>query len=268
MTIPKINNGLTAAEYHAYSGLSKTQLGYLQRSPLHLRNYLDTPRTKATEDQIIGTAVHTAALESELFNDQYVIAPVCDRRTKEGKAVYAQFVTENFGKTALDAEDYHNVLAIAGAIRSAPALAQFGITTEGLRGVAEASVFGVDFGTNLGIKARLDYYDPETNTIIDIKTTKTSDFRSFRREIFKWGYGLQAVHYRDIVQQITGKPARFIFAAVEKESPYAVQLFELDEASYQALTDERAELFRQWSKALQTNTFKGYSTDIASVSLV
>jgi hypothetical protein len=265
MTIPKINNTLTAPEYFAYSGLSKTQLGYLKQSPSHLRNYLDTPHNPATPDQKFGSAVHTACLEPETFGERYCVAPVCDRRTTIGKAAYAEFLAANVGKDAIDAEDYQTVLNIAAAFRACPALQQYGIG-EG-DGVAEASVFAVDGGTNLSIKARLDYYHPATNTIIDIKTTKSADFWSFRREIFKYAYALQSCHYRDIVEQITGRPARFIFVAIEKESPHGIQLFELDEESHLKADTERRELIRGWAKALSTNTFNSYPSEVASVSL-
>jgi len=265
MTIPKINNTLTAPEYFAYSGLSKTQLGYLKQSPSHLRNYLDTPHKPATPDQKFGSAVHTACLEPETFEDRYCVAPVCDRRTNVGKAAYAEFLAANVGKEALDPEDYETVLNIAAAFRACPALKQYGIA-EG-DGVAEASVFAVDGGTNLSIKARLDFYHPATNTIIDIKTTKSADFWTFRREIFKYSYALQSAHYRDIVEQITGKPARFIFCAIEKEAPFGIQLFELDEESHLEADTKRRELIRGWAKALATNTFTSYPSEVASVSL-
>jgi hypothetical protein len=265
MTIPKINNTLSAAEYFAYSGLSKTQLGYLKQSPSHLRNYLDTPHKPATPDQKFGTAVHTAVLEPEKFEDTYCVAPVVDRRTTVGKAAYAEFLAANVGKEAIDAEDYQTVLSIAAAVHACPAIQQYGIGTHA--GVAEASVFGVDFGTNLSIKARLDFYHPETNTILDIKTCKAADYWSFRKDIVKYGYGLQSAHYRDIVEQVTGRSARFIFVAVEKEAPYGIQLFEVDSASHDKVNAERRELIRRWAEALRTNTFTSYPSEVASVTL-
>jgi exodeoxyribonuclease VIII len=267
MTIPKITNSLTAEEYHATAGISKTQLGYLKKSPAHLRAYLDAPKSKPTEDQIIGTAVHVSALERDLFDEQYVLAPVVDRRTTAGKATYAQFVADNAGKIALDASDYVAVQKIGDSIRSTKSLAKFGITPDGLRGISEASVFSVDVITNLVIKARLDYYDEETNTIIDVKTCRDASFHQFRRDIYKYSYGLQSVHYRKIVEDITGRPCRFIFAAVEKEEPYAVQLFELDSESSIAIENERRHLLDSWNKAIKTNVFESYPQEVAIVSL-
>ena len=272
MTIPKINNILSAEEYHAYSGLSKTQLGELKKSPLHLRTYLDAPRTESTPDQKFGTACHTAVFEPERFESSYAVAPEgIDRRTTAGKAAWAEFQSLNVGKELLKAEDYDAVRALAYSVGTCKGLERFGIGYgDGapiLRGIAEASVFGVDFGTNLAIKGRFDYYDAETDVIIDLKTCARADFWSARKDLIKYSYGLQADHYRELAEQNTHRRTRFIFAFVEKSAPYGVQLLELDDQSYENVRAERYELIRRWATALKTNTFSSYPTEVQSVTL-
>jgi hypothetical protein len=273
MTIPKINNILSAEEYHAHSGLSKTQIGYLKQSPLHLRTYLDAPRTESTPDQKFGTACHTAVFEPERFESSYAVAPEgIDRRTTAGKAAWAEFQSQNVGKELLKAEDYDAVRALAYSVGTCKALQKFGIGYgDGapiLRGIAEASVFGVDFGTNLAIKGRFDYYDEETDVIIDLKTCLRADYWSARKDLVKYGYPIQADHYIELAEQNTGRKTRFIFAFVEKSAPYGVQLLELDAASYEKVRAERWELIRRWANALKTNTFSSYPSEVQNVSLV
>jgi hypothetical protein len=54
---------------------------------------------------------------------------------------------------------------------------------------------------------------------------------------------------------------------MEKESPHGIQLFELDAESHLKADTERRELIRGWAKALATNTFTSYPSEVASVTL-
>ncbi len=247
---------LAADEYHSRAGLSKTQLGYLLKSPSHLKAYLSAPKSEPSKDQIFGTAVHAAVLEPERFATEWVVAPVVDRRTTVGKQIWQEFQTANAGKTLIDAEDRQRVLDIAASLRDNL------IFGGALRnGTPELSVFATA-DNGLPIKGRFDLWDPETNTIYDVKTCTSADKFTFPREIKKWGYALQASHYLDLARRagFGNAQTKFVFVAVEKvEAPYAVALYQIDAASLTKWDGIRTSLLDQWKKADHIGTYPTYS---------
>lgn len=54
----------------------------------------------------LGTAVHCAILESERFEIEYIEAPVIDRQTKDGKALWSKL--EQSGRIVLSSDEYLN----------------------------------------------------------------------------------------------------------------------------------------------------------------
>jgi exodeoxyribonuclease VIII len=62
--------------------------------------------------------------------------------------------------------------------------------------------------------------------LIDLKTTQDASLDGFQRSIANFRYHVQAAHYLRTYTLATGnKPKGFIFVAVEKTYPFAVQVF-------------------------------------------
>jgi exodeoxyribonuclease VIII len=83
--------GISNDAYHGGPGVSKSGLDLIARSPLHYwTRYLDPQRTptEPTPSMRLGTAIHTAVLEPGEFAKRHHVAPVVDRRTKDGKAAW------------------------------------------------------------------------------------------------------------------------------------------------------------------------------------
>ena len=72
-----------------------------------MAHYLEE-RSKVSEPTLamaFGSAFHCRVLTPNLFNESYAVSPTFDRRTKEGKKEYAEFVLANAGKTFIESED-------------------------------------------------------------------------------------------------------------------------------------------------------------------
>lgn len=82
---------MTNSEYHANKAVSKSDLDLINRSPLHYINAVKNPKEQ-TESMLFGSVVHKLVLEPETFAAEYIAAPKCDRRTKEGKARWQEFI--------------------------------------------------------------------------------------------------------------------------------------------------------------------------------
>jgi exodeoxyribonuclease VIII len=253
----EVSYTMDADQYHRRSALSKSLISHLLKSPAHLHAYLSAPKPEPSKEQVLGTAIHTATLEPEKYKAQFVVAPVVDRRTTQGKAIYADFQQANAGKTLISADDASATLAISQALRSNPLFGQ------ALRnGSPEVSLFAKS-DNGLNIKARFDLFDPETNTIWDIKSTLTADPFGFRREIFKYSYALQASHYLDVARKagIGNDQTKFVFIAVEKETPWAIGCYSLDSHTLNKWDMIRANAFAQWKEATETGVYPAYSAN-------
>jgi exodeoxyribonuclease VIII len=215
--------GLTNAEYHASPEVSKSGLDLVHRSPLHFWNrYLNPDRIiePPTEAMVLGSALHTRVLEPHLFDDEYAVAPHCDRRTKEGKMIWADFEQEAAGKALLKAEDAARIEAMAEAVRNHRA-AKFLLT---MPGKAEQSYFWTDDATGERCKCRPDWHSADGRIIVDVKTTEDGSPSKFlRSSVLGWRYHVQAAFY------MQGLPEAevFLFLVVEKKPPFAVAVYSL-----------------------------------------
>lgn len=70
-----IRHDVTDAEYFAHPAINCSGLKtILQKTPMHFK-YEQSASRKETLAMKLGSAVHCAVLESESFNERYVVAP-------------------------------------------------------------------------------------------------------------------------------------------------------------------------------------------------
>lgn len=222
---------ITRAEYDQEDALSFTGLKELLKSPAHYQHWR-TSIKEETKALIIGAATHSAVLTPDLFKDAYAMAPECDRRTKEGKAVWeAAQAALKPGQRVLSFDDYKHVMDIADAV-----VAVWSTPIANPNGWAETPLFGKDRETP--IKGIPDYIDSD-GWIYDLKTTSDGiDERSALRTILNYKYHVQAAHYIRLAQchrsDILGH--RIVF--VEKDAPHGVAIYEIAGEVLKAGRDE------------------------------
>lgn len=177
--------------YHACDGYSSTQLRMVRRGgTAALAWYKSAPRDESRSGALsLGTAVHTAILEPERFDEDFVCAPDVNLRTSDGKAELAAFEEqcEADGLTPIKSDDYRKVCLMRDS-----ALAQPVIAALLQRGVAELSVF---YRTDQGVlfKVRPDWFGELFGVpfVMDVKTT--DDVHDFGNSVEKYGYAGNAV---------------------------------------------------------------------------
>lgn len=213
---------MTNKEYREHTGVSRSQLQtLLTKTPLHFKYELENPK-EDTPALSFGRAAHKMVLEPSSFDEEFAVAPVCDRRTKEGKEVYAQFLADSEGKEVITADVYEQICAMSEAIRSDYWANEFLSD-----GVAETSVFWTDLETGEQCKVRPDYLTEVNGRkfIVDYKSTDSCQDGHFERSARKYGYKFQAGMYREGMFQDTYEDYGFVFVAQEKTAPYAVRVF-------------------------------------------
>lgn len=213
----------SSEKYHSSEFLGKSQLFQMQKSPKHFKWFLDNPQNQ-TPALAFGTAFHCYVLEPERFAEEYIIVYKIDKRTKEGKELISN--AESLGKKLITEEDMMLIQNMAESIHST----KYADTL--LSGEHEISYYWEDEMTSIKVKCRPDSRRKLRNDkgiIVDIKTCESAATDDFMRDAIKYGYDLQSAQYKTGVELYEGYPHDFVFIAVEKKPPYAVNILQADD---------------------------------------
>lgn len=247
---------LPAKEYFAAERLNNSGIKKLLKSPLHYQTSL-IEKTEDSKTLIVGSAIHCAVFEEQEFNNRYATMPDgVDRRTKEGKAIFADL--EESGKIILSATDRETVFQTANSVKSHPTAQKLIIN-----GQPEMTLFSELEG--IETKCRMDYYLP--GIIIDLKTTEDASPSGFARSVANYGYDIQAAWYLDNCKYADVNAHTFIFIVVEKTTPNAVALYELDEQSIETGRTKYKRAIEIYKSCTKNNQWPGYSEAIEMISL-
>lgn len=195
-----------------------------------IKNFLKSPKyyfwnkyNKVEKDDgrhyVIGSALHEMIMEPHLFNSNYVVMPKVDKRTKEGKLAYENFLIEAQGKTIINEEE---MLMIVEMVKNATENKTFVSLLE--NSYRELSAYLVDEKTGLKIRMRPDIMCQSKSTIVDIKSCLDSSPKQFKGNVYSYGYSLSAAFYSDFLNR-----ENYIFAAIEKQEPYQTALYSLND---------------------------------------
>lgn len=245
--------------YEAHEGLNYSTLKLYAWSPAHVRQEMMHPR-KPTDAMESGQALHMAVLEPERFEREYVVPIKCDRRTREGKAAWAEFELEHRGKSYLKADDWDAVLGMAGAIQSHPVVKPI-LEAQGMN---EVSCYWEDAETGAACKARLDRI---SIAIPDLKRARDARPGPFSGQAARLGYHVQAAFYLAGLDACAPHPRRWLWVAVEPEPPYAVAVYEPTEQTLAQGRSEWETYLRQHLECQRTGRWPGYPADPQALNL-
>jgi len=207
--------------YHAFGGISKTGLDLIDRSPAH---YACRGPFKQTRPMVVGSAIHCAVLEPDLFFKQYVLlGDSIDRKSP----IYKKAVAEHGDGNVLVASEVRQVIGMYEGIQ-ADKKAMKRINQPGW---CEISLFATDPETGVLVKCRFDKLT-ESGLGIDLKSTKDSSYSEFQKTIANYRYHVQEAWYRYVFRLVSGQNlSGYLFLAVESEMPHCCKIWELDTES-------------------------------------
>ena len=227
MNTPDLSPGihsLPAERYFAASGVSKSMLDILaDKTPAHLKCYIEGEREKETPAMQFGTVLHRALLEPDTFDNSFYVRPEGMRfTTKDGIA----WKEKHSDKPILTEDESASIFAMLTTVHTHP-FAKRLLTC----GIAEQSIFVID-GHGTLRKSRLDMLTKGT-VIPDIKTCESASLDNFERNISRYRWHVQAAYYIDNCKLAGIDKNSFFFIAVEKTPPYAVRCLQLSEDAIQ-----------------------------------
>lgn len=255
---------LPQIDYFNIKALSASQVNtYLNKSPYHF--WKQTPYNEKAEafeptaSMKFGTLCHLLLLEGDKFQDKYAVAPKCDRRTKEGKAVWDAFQQGATGKEVVTEDDFlkaQNMMEALKGHQSALKLVS--------KGYSESEVYFDLFGANY--KAKLDY--ARDGLIIDYKTSQDASPEGFMRSVAQFGYHRQDFIYRQAYKSKYGKDAvGMIFIVQDVNEPEAIGIYNLDEVTREIAEAEVLTATKQIKERLASGEWEFTSKLVQSISL-
>ena len=242
---------MSNADYHAHDSISKSGLDLIARSPAHFRYQEKREPTRA---MVIGSALHAAVLEPELFASQYMLLRnVSDRRASE----YKQAVAVHGADFVLTGSEADYVAGMQETVRSHAYAGR--VLSE--PGRAELSVITTDPVTGIAVRCRFDWLT-NAGLALDLKTTVDARADAFSRSVANYRYHVQAAFYSDVWSWETGETLHgFEFLAVEKSMPHALAVYRLDD---EALAEGRR-LYREalnlYADCLERDEWPAYGSD-------
>lgn len=264
---PVIVEGLSQEKYHAdIDSVGVGGLRELARSPLHhwwSHRRPDRVASDPTPSQRLGTAIHAAVLERERFESDFVVAPQVDRRTKAGKEEWAAFVEAHAGAEIVSASDRETSLLIAQRIRQSR-LGQMFFDGDYR---TELSVYWTDKATGVRCRMRPDLVPSSHPVLVDLKSCTDASDWAFTKSAWSWGYHVTAAWYVDGWRAATGEKRDYVFAAWEKEEPYASAWFFAEDEVLEAGRAEYRRLLTRYAECLNADEWPGYSDQLQPLLL-
>ena len=244
---------MTEQEYRQHSAISRSELFKISESPEKFKYYQENPE-EPTPALIFGQLFHAMALQPETVSERYAVAPNVDRRTKAGKEAFAEFQKEAENKTIVTADMYQQATEMCEALKKNEFVQKL------LAGEKEVAFFWDDDLTGEPCKCRTDVLTElgDSLIVVDLKSTENAETEGFMRSAIKYGYDMQSAMYSKGVEVNKGKKPLFVFIAIEKKRPYAINILQADELFIRRGYD----LFREYIGILhdckQTGNFYGY----------
>lgn len=241
-------------DYSTLPGINWSTLKHMRDSPMAYRHACynqraDTPALR------FGRAVHCLLLTTETWASEFAVFD----GQRRGKA-WEEFEQNATGKTILKPEEYWQASAVAFAVLGNKTARKY---LDGAR--CEVPVQWTDFDTGLECKCRPDAI--QERTLIEFKTTTSAETRRFGNEAARYGYHMQAAHYWNALTATGNRPEKIVFIVAEKNPPYDVSVFRMDDMALGLARDEVAALLRRVRECTDSGEWPGRYPDEQLLSL-
>lgn len=251
---------MTNSEYHALNSISASMLKTAQKSMKHFwAEYIDPNRKpkEQTPAMKFGSWLHDHILGTNEY-DFVVLPDGIDKRTKEGKAFFAEL--EASGKTTIKQEEYDILESMKESINAH----KVSNDLYSHHAVIEAVFQWQENGVNMRMKPDIEIApcaDYPNGLIVDLKTTTDATAHGFSRDAYNLGYHIQAAHYSVgfMHKYNTNEYPEFYFLAIEKNSPFICQYFKADDQLVSYGFDVRSELIEKINQTSISGIYEGYN---------
>lgn len=196
-----------------------------------------------------GRVQHTVFLEHHKFDDDFVIQPNLDKRTKAGKEAFEDFNATIGNKTAITQDMYDVCMERRRVVQD--------FIPNGENDKTELTVCYMLYGQQF--KSRFDWYDGKH--VWDLKTARDASPRGFKQAINNFKYHMQASLYVDACK-VLGLPVEsFSFLAQEKAHPYPYAIYTMSDEALEYGRAKNEQALNMLLEAKKNDSYKPYNLE-------
>lgn len=251
-------HSISNEDYHGGAGVSRSQLWTLwSRTPAHMRYGDNEPKTEFA----IGGVAHTAILEPDLMTARYMVGP--NARGNSNIWKQAELEAAASGKLLVKPDEWNMGIAVRDSAYKNPMVRRLMEAP-----VIEQSGYWTDKETGVLCRVRPDIYSERHALLADIKTAANAAASKFTRSALDFGYHLQEAMYPEgWINAGGGDVDGFLFIVIEKDPPFMVVAYELEEsASAEGFAVYRAAL-RKYATCLELDRWPGYPESVQKIDI-
>ncbi len=271
-----IYQDLDYAVYASIPAARFSDLKWMNKTPAHyLAAQLRPP--KESDSMTKGQGFHTIALEPELFDQRFAVAPKVkvtnkagettwssDKRLKPVKDAWAELKAQRPEAEIISREVYDDLLYMRDALHGHELISNI-LSSPGQN---ELTIVWEDPSTDILCKCRLDAIRnwDGVPVVIDLKSARDASPWGFARAIGDFEYASQAAHYLDGANSTKDMTRRFMWITVESDSGLPV-IYEPDWATLEYGRRQLQRWIQTLAECQKTNTWPGYPVGINELSL-
>ena len=233
-------------------------------TPAHFRAWVEEEQFRDSPTLLFGRAFHSALLEPERYVDRYVAQPhFGDGRKKGVKEAKAEWAAQYGHMISIPEEDALLIQRMLSTLYSGGPNESSTLVAKMLE-QADTEVLVTWMEGNLKLKSKLDAVRVDLRLVIEIKTCDHADERSFKQDVFRYGYHRQEAFYRRAARTNGWEP-RFLFVAWEKCPPYAPVVYRLRPEWVKEAEEELERNIALYSECLEKNQWPTWPKGIVQL---
>ncbi len=241
--------------YHTINfGISNSGLNKIALSPAH---YRFAEKNDPTRAMAIGSAIHCALLQPDLYETEYLrLHGITARTASEYKAAVKEFAGgADFVLTGPESDHIAGMQACVMADPNGRSL----LAGDGYR---EASLFVRDPETGVTVRVRYDFLPADSaRPVVDLKKTRDCRSEKFMRHIAEYRYHVQAALYLDALEWATGQKRNgFMMLAIEDSLPHALKPYLIGTESLALGRKEYRAALNTFAECEKSNSWPCYDT--------
>ena len=231
--------------------LSYSSIKEFAKSPRHYINYINAKR-EPSKEMNMGSLIHALLMYPSEINKQFAIAPDVDKRTKDGKAAWEQFLLSSDGKIAVTESELNEANSIVDMALSSKEVSTL---------ISNCTAFEQEFRHEIQGLPYRGFVDGLANDfIIEVKTMSDASPQNIIREFYNRKYHIQAGLYSSVYNL----PVKYII--VETKAPYNFLVASASDDYIQKGIEELSWLTSRFKLCMDMDAFNaGYQFNLDSV---
>lgn len=264
---PGIYYDVPFSEYLKWEAFSKSMIGSILKSPMHLKDKENRPLSGASIE--FGNQVEDWLLEKETFWNKYVLLP---NEYEDSKGNIKPFtlmsskcrqIKENYERMGLQVVTPDKIFIL----EEIESKVNLNYTAKNyLSGTPQVSVVWQDEETGVICKGRYDVLNEDS--IADLKTTKDASISKFRKDMMQLNYHCQAWMYQESwAKHNNGEILPFIFVVIENCSPYGIITYAIREDSLEVGKHKARQAMQVYKNCVETGIWNGYPEEVIDIDI-